>query len=334
MSCLSDLVHGAFMSAFCGREAVLIEGGTYRVVERIGSGGFANIELVQHATTKQKFALKRIDCHSTEDQIAAQREVEYHKLFDHSGILSCEGSAVVGTADIMHNQTSQVQILLPYYPRGTLQQELERRSVAANPFPESLVCSLFLQILRAVHHMHTAEPNPMAHRDINPRNVLLSAEDMRPVLMDLGSTCIARVSVASHAQAQRLQDDASQNSSMTYRAPELFQVDSRCEVDERTDVWSLGCLLYALCFYQSPYDPVADRGDSVALAVQSERLQIPTGSLYSTDLHNAITWMLTPDPTMRPHVAQLLNRFADMAALADSGDGLQQKATNGSVANV
>ena len=63
------------------------------------------------------------------------------------------------------------------------------------------------------------------------------SEDGRPVLMDLGSTRIARVSVSTHAQAQQLQDEAAQHSSMTYRAPELFQVNSNCEVDERTDVW-------------------------------------------------------------------------------------------------
>ena len=38
MSCLSELVHEALMAAFCGRESVVIEGGTYRVVERIGQG--------------------------------------------------------------------------------------------------------------------------------------------------------------------------------------------------------------------------------------------------------------------------------------------------------
>ena len=76
---------------------------------------------------------------------------------------------------------------------------------------------------------------------------------------------------------------------------------------------SLGCLLYAICFYASPFDVVAERGDSVALAVQSDKLQLPTSAPYSTDVHNAITWMLTPDARMRPHVAQLVNRFQDMA---------------------
>ena len=57
---------------------------------------------------------------------------------------------------------------------------------------------------------------------------------------------------------------------------------------------SLGCLLYSICFYKSPFDSVFERGDSVALAVQSNSVKIPPDSTYSTDLHNTILWMLTP----------------------------------------
>lgn len=71
---------------------------------------------MEHARTRDKFALKRITCHSTEDQIAAQREIEFHKHLDHPGILELEASAVIGSADIIHNVTSEVLLLLPYYP--------------------------------------------------------------------------------------------------------------------------------------------------------------------------------------------------------------------------
>lgn len=72
--------------------------------------------------------------------------------------------------------------------------------------------------------MHSAKPNPLAHRDIKPHNILLT-KDIRPVIMDLGSTALARVKINNHSEAQHLQDVAAERCSMPYRPPELFQVN-------------------------------------------------------------------------------------------------------------
>lgn len=82
---------------------------------------------------------------------------------------------------------------------------------------------------------------------------------------------------------------------------------------------SLGCLLYAICFFKSPYDSVFERGDSVALAVQSNKLTFPVGSLYSTDMHNLITWMLTPELAVRPHLSQIIDKLSDMEKQQSNG---------------
>ena len=84
--------------------------------------------------------------------------------------------------------------------------------------------------------MHAARPDPLAHRDLKPHNVLLTKES-RPIIMDLGSVARARVSISKHSEAQHLQDVAAERCSMPYRPPELFHVNSKCEIDERTDVW-------------------------------------------------------------------------------------------------
>ena len=79
--------------------------------------------------------------------------------------------------------------------------------------------------------------------DIKPGNVLLDSRG-KPVLMDFGSTSIARKTPKSRSDALRIQEWAAENCSMPYRAPELFEVKSQVELTESVDIWSLGCFLY------------------------------------------------------------------------------------------
>ena len=66
--------------------------------------------------------------------------------------------------------------------------------------------------------------------------------------MDFGSTREARVEVRSRREALRLTDDAEDNCSIAYRAPELFDIPSSATLTEQTDIWSLGCLLFAMAY--------------------------------------------------------------------------------------
>lgn len=132
---------------------------------------------------------------------------------------------------------------------------------------------------------------------------------MEPILVDLGSCTEAREQICGQSDAQRLQDWAEERCSIVYRAPEFFNVQSYCTysiqfisiclyhtdlltfnaffpfssgmIDERTDIWSLGCVLYAICFFKCPYDVIYEKGDSVALAVLSGNVDFPDNSPYS-----------------------------------------------------
>jgi hypothetical protein len=73
---------------------------------------------------------------------------------------------------------------------------------------------------------------------------------------------------------------------------------------------SLGCLLYAMCFYRSPYDDVYSRGDSVALAVQSgsRNVRFPGNCAYSSGLRDLIILMLNAEFRDRPFIDEVVSR--------------------------
>lgn len=298
------------MGCVCLKPSVTIEGVRYTVLRQIAEGGFSTVDLVQDSRTGKRFALKRIICHSVEDQQVAQREVEVTRNLHHPGIVRLVATLTQGTPDIVHNQVSEVFLLLPFYPRGTLHDELERRRLSQTPFPQNSVLTIFSAVCSAVGALHSADP-PLAHRDIKPHNVLLD-KDLSPVLMDLGSASEARIRVVSLKEAQYLQDTAAERCSMTYRPPELFQVSSNCALDERTDVWSLGCLLYALMFFESPFDSVYERGDSVALAVQGGRISFPSNEIYSSSLLDLVTMMTNQDINFRPGLDSILSKIGEI----------------------
>jgi len=305
-----ETIINLFASCLCIKPHIEVEGVTYRLIRHLTEGGFSSIDLVENTRTGKVFVVKRITCHSIEDQNLARNEIEMNRKFKHHSIIAVIGATVTGTADIVHNITSEVVIVFPYYKLGSLHDELERRRLAESPLSEPMVLQMFLSLCLAVRELHHSQP-PIAHRDLKPHNVLLDS-DLKPILMDFGSCAPARVTISSLREAQYLQDTAAERSSMCYRPPELFQVSSSCQIDERTDIWSLGCLLYAVMFYSSPYDIIYERGDSVALAVQSGKLTFPTDCLYSPDLLQLVTEMTNVDINFRVNIDSVIEKVEAM----------------------
>ncbi|CAL8107171.1 unnamed protein product [Orchesella dallaii] len=299
------------MGCLCSKERLKINGKTYYVRDRLGEGGFSTVELIEDAESHELYALKRIRCHSTEDQRIAMTEVEAHRTVKHSGVLELLDYDLRGKSDPLEDTSSEVLIVLPYYPRGTLAQELSRRESRKMHFSEREVLRLFHAICTAVTAFHSAQPHPLTHRDLKPANVLLD-DRYSPVIMDLGSVTKARIRITTVTEARRHEELAAERTSMPYRAPELFNIPSQIEIDERTDVWSLGCILFALCFFKSPYDIVYERNDSVALAIVSGKIDIPQDSPFSDGMHDLIRYILVLDHTQRPHLQEILQKVKDL----------------------
>ncbi|KAG8419823.1 Serine/threonine-protein kinase env7 [Metarhizium acridum] len=107
-----------------------------------------------------------------------------------------------------------------------------------------------------------------AHRDIKPGNIMIDDSGSTPILMDLGSVAPSPIPVTSQSVALQIQDTAAEHSTMPYRAPELFDVHTGSVIDTKTDIWSLGCTLYACLVGKSPFEMRSDEtGGTLSLCV-------------------------------------------------------------------
>ena len=150
------------------------------------------------------------------------------------------------------------------------------------------------------------------------------ADDGRPILMDFGSALKARIKVENRSQALLQQDIAAEQSTMAYRAPELFDVKTGITLDEKVDIWvcalysvkyiftnnirlqSLGCLLFALAYSHSPFEntQTTEQGGSIAMAVMNAQYKQPS-SQYSQGLKDLIDATLKVNPQDRPDIHQV-----------------------------
>jgi len=97
-----------------------------------------------------------------------------------------------------------------------------------------------------------------------------------PILMDLGSVAASPLPITSATLAIATQDTAAEHSTMPYRAPELFDVQTGFVIDTKVDIWSMGCTLFACLVGKSPFEMRSDEtGGTLSLCVQGGDWRFP-----------------------------------------------------------
>ncbi|KAJ2373219.1 Ark- serine/threonine protein kinase, partial [Coemansia sp. RSA 2607] len=219
------------------------------VVQRfISAGGQADVYLVTMLSDGTAWALKHVvlgdDSESDERRRQAEHEIDVmRRLTGHAQIVGLKAAEVTATAAyiLMEHCAGSVVDLM----NDTLPDHLS----------EQTVLRIFSDACKAIAHMHYQSP-PMLHRDIKAENMLADGTGGYK-LCDFGSATsqlVAGNTRLTRAEIVQLEEDIQRNTTLEYRAPEMVDLYLQRGISEQADIWSLGVLLYKLCYSRTPFD--------------------------------------------------------------------------------
>ncbi len=168
------------------------------------------------------------------------------------------------------------------------------------------------QTLEAVNFMHRSSP-PITHRDLKIENLLVDAEGAIK-LCDFGSAT-TRIyepdQTWNMARRTTMEEELARFTTPMYRAPEMVDVWSDFPVGPAADVWSLGCVLFQLCFHSHPFE------DGAKLRIINANYNIPEADETHCAFHDLVRQALAVDPRLRPSAQQMLEHLGQVAVLSD-----------------
>ncbi len=227
--------------------------GRYRVERLLGSGGVGIVLAAVQLDLGRRVAVKLLRAHHTASADARERLVREARTV--AGLTSPHIAAVLDVGEL---ESGEPYLVMEHLEGRDLASLLEEHAV----LPVDLAVAYVLQACRGVAEAHASR---VVHRDLKPHNLFLTVDSSgEPVIkvLDFG---IAKPMAAGLMETTLTAQDAVVGSP-AYMSPEQLR-DAR-DVDERTDIWSLGVILFQLLTGTRPY--VADNLSALCFKIAQE----------------------------------------------------------------
>ena len=267
----------------------------YRLVKQLGVGGAAEVYLAEDTVMGLQVALKLLHPHLTKDEHHVKRfrqEAEWASLLNHPNVLDIYE---VGEADGVHFMATE------YVDGETL------RAHILTEMPLRQVIEVAIGVGNALNAAHAVW---IVHRDVKPENIMLRHRDFQVKVLDFGLAKLTQPS--SNAPLRPLTGPGTVLGTLQYLAPEQLL---GAGVDPRTDLFSLGVVLYEMVGGQPPFGGNNNRElISEILHKEPPPMARPGGGIPAK-LHQVVQRALQKDTEDRyQNALEMLNDLDDVLA--------------------
>lgn len=210
--------------------------GPYRIVRRLGQGGMGDVYLAEDRRLNRKVALKFLSSHFVTDTWAKRqliKEAQAVAMLDHPNICA------VYEFDEVEDHSF---IVMQFVEGDTLADLIHKKSLNTDR-----IVSLAQQMVSALAEAHA---HGIIHRDIKPRNIMVTPSDQVKVL-DFGLAKITQMSLEDPNESiSNLSRDGLLVGTVAYMSPEQLRAE---KLDYRSDIFSVGTVLYEMVCGRNPF---------------------------------------------------------------------------------
>jgi NIMA (never in mitosis gene a)-related kinase len=253
----------------------------FEIICELGKGAFANVYKVKRIKDGEIYAMKKVCLNKLKpkEKDNALNEIRILASINHTNIISYKEA-------FYDNNQSSLCIIMEFADKGDLEKRISECIRKKIYLSENEIMTIFIQVVQGVKILHD---NKILHRDVKTANIFLFADNVVKI-GDLNVSKILKHGLVNNTQT----------GTPYYASPEVWNDKP---YDYKSDIWSLGCLLYEMTTLKAPF-----RGTTMKAVYDKvmKGMYEPIPPFYTKSLAGLIKVMLQHNTILRPTCDQLI----------------------------